>query len=254
MKFIIKHYSGTRLHLLEAFLNFAAVIISSLVCFLVHRIGRMRVITDVHELSPAEKKKARWMERLILVFFSQLKNTVVQMLGVIMEVLALVLFLIVLISKWGVVVHPLVTIYGYLYHLALATSLVIFPLYQIIAVEGIHEQPIALNVLLTLSVGLSVFLTMTLLISVRFTSTFSQLDYRNTGDNLEREWKLHHWIDIISMICAFYTILLLLRLRSMTKPSLGDRESVPLDFNNPLEGSMDTENGGYVQLRTELDI
>lgn len=85
-------------------------------------------------------------------------------------------------------------------------------------------------------------------------SIFSQLDYRNTGDSMDREWKFHHLIELFAMLCSFYTIILILRLRLLGRASLGENETLPLDFNNPLAEMVDADNGGYVQLRPELNI
>ena len=70
-----------------------------------------------------------------------------------MEVQALILLVAVLVSDLRKVDHPLITMYGYLYHIALAIALIVFPLYQIMAAEGLHEQPLAMNTLLVLTVG-----------------------------------------------------------------------------------------------------
>ncbi|CAJ0955920.1 unnamed protein product, partial [Mesorhabditis belari] len=139
--------------------------------------------------------------------------------------------------------HPLIIIFHFLYHISLAISLIIFPLYQICVSERIHEIPIARHTLLILS-------------AIRFFSILTQLDYRGIGDDFYYTWQLHHFVEIASMFGCFFSTILVLRIENLINPLVLNENFGVMEFDNPLAGELESSNfsEGYIQLRQEESI
>ncbi|CAJ0572315.1 unnamed protein product, partial [Mesorhabditis spiculigera] len=220
---------GVFLHMFEAFIHLAAAVASIFLAAIVMRVAHLRrevSNTDVHYRTAKSQALIRWI-------------------GVVHASAALVVIGSSILSFVfsSTAMHPLIVIYLQLYHIAVAFSLIVFPLYQICVSEVIHEVPVARHALLILS-------------AIQFFNIVTQLDYRGTGEDLNVIWKLHHFVEVLTAFGYFFTAILVLRIENVIRPDPLRENYDVLDFDNPLAAEMqDSElNEGYIQLRQEEAI
>ncbi|CAJ0567938.1 unnamed protein product, partial [Mesorhabditis spiculigera] len=220
---------GVFLHMFEAFIHLAAAVASIFLAAIVMRVAHLRrevSNTDVHYRTAKSQALIRWI-------------------GVVHASAALVVIGSSILSFVfsSTAMHPLIVIYLQLYHIAVAFSLIVFPLYQICVSEVIHEVPVARHALLILS-------------AIQFFNIVTQLDYRGTGEDLNVIWKLHHFVEVLTAFGYFFTAILVLRIENVIRPDPLRENYDVLDFDNPLAAEMqDSElNEGYIQLRQEETI
>ncbi|CAD6195524.1 unnamed protein product [Caenorhabditis auriculariae] len=162
-------------------------------------------------------------------------NGRIRNLGVVMLIGAFaVLFAAVVEFLSAESVHPIITLYVELYHVVLAIGIVSYALFQVLVSEHVSEHPLFSTSLLFLSavVGLDII---------------TQIDYRDTGEDLPFAWDIHVFVDFVSFYAHYLTIILLINLNP--GPATTTSAELPTSFDNPLAAPFD-EGEGYIQLRT----
>ncbi|CAI4232860.1 unnamed protein product [Auanema sp. JU1783] len=209
--------SSNRVHLVETLAHFAVLIGCAIYGIILVRIFHLNVVD--REMNDVDKKRTRRFEN------------VVRTLGVSMCTGALLILISLgLRDRTFDDIHPLLTIYGSIYHFSLAISLVVYPLYQIVCCEKMYKYPMTIDSLICLS-------------AVRFVDCLTHMDYRGTGDDLSLQWRIHTAVDYLSLFSTLITMICLLHIRAIGKPQLERLEDIDMDFNNPLHANR-AENGG----------
>uniref|UniRef100_A0A915PY28 Uncharacterized protein n=1 Tax=Setaria digitata TaxID=48799 RepID=A0A915PY28_9BILA len=201
--------SGAIAHFIETFLHFCIFITSSLLAYIIWRVVQInsrRGAYNIDAKSTAAIKLEKMIERiglaLLIAGAAVLISTTYEFL-------------------WNSSRHPLIVLLTSLYHLSLTVTLLIFPIYQIIASRNLYANLMHCTCLLMIN-------------AVRFTDILTQLDYRNIGEVTSWSWRIHNTVEVLALGAHFATVIWCLKIIDITNSTAIPMPQPFVEFRNPL--------------------